>query len=52
MLNLTAVAKKAGIPAQTLFAKLRRGTALKDEEVRVITRALNQAGLHLMAKAG
>jgi len=52
MLNLTAVARHSGISTQTLFAKLRRGTALKPEEVRVITRTLNQVGLHLVGKPG
>jgi predicted RNase H-like HicB family nuclease len=52
LLNLTALAREAGIPAQTLFAKLRRGTSLKSDEALAIARALNEAGLHLVAKAG
>jgi predicted RNase H-like HicB family nuclease len=52
LLNLTALARESGIPAQTLFAKLRRGTTLKSGEALAIARALNEAGLHLVAKAG
>ena len=52
MLNLTGLARESGIPAQTLFAKLRRGTAFKPGEALAVARALNEAGLHLVAKAG
>jgi predicted RNase H-like HicB family nuclease len=51
MLNLTALAKHSGISTQTLFTKLRRRTALRPEEVRVITRTLNKVGLHLVGKS-
>ena len=51
MLNLKEVARRLGIPPQTLYAKVRRGTALKPAEALAIARELNEAGLHLVAKA-
>ena len=50
MINLTELARQAGLPTQTLFAKLRRGTALNSKEALSIARALNKAGLRLLAK--
>ncbi len=51
LLNLGEVARRVGVPAQTLYAKIRRGSELKPEEALAIARALNEAGLHLVAKA-
>lgn len=47
LLNLTELSRRAGLPPQTLFAKLRRGTALKPAEAKAITRTLRKAGLQL-----
>ena len=54
LLNVAGLARAAGIPEQTLFAKLRRGTALSGEEARAIGRALVDVGLALRpgAQAG
>lgn len=51
LLNLNEVARRIGLPPQTLYAKVRRGSALKADEALAIARALNEAGLHLVAKA-
>ena len=52
LLNLNEVARRIGVPSQTLYAKVRRGSELKPKEAMAIARALNEAGLHLVAKAG
>ncbi|MGH8019395.1 MAG: type II toxin-antitoxin system HicB family antitoxin [Opitutaceae bacterium] len=52
LLNLGEIARRMGIPKQTLYAKVRRGSQLKPEEALAVARALNEAGLHLVAKAG
>ena len=51
LLNLNEVARRIGLPPQTLYAKVRRGSELKPAEALAIARALNEAGLHLVAKA-
>jgi predicted RNase H-like HicB family nuclease len=51
LLNLNEVARRIGVPAQTLYAKVRRRTALKADEALAVARTLNEAGLHLVAKA-
>ena len=51
LLNLNEIARRIGVSPQTLYAKARRGTALKPGESLAIARTLNQAGLHLVAKA-
>jgi len=51
VLNVSRVAQRAGISPQTLASKLLRGTPLKPDEARAISRALRDAGLHLGAKA-
>jgi len=43
-INLTYIARKAKIPEQTLFTKLRRGTPFNKKEAFKIARALNNAG--------
>lgn len=42
ILNLSAVAREAGINVQTLQAKIRRGTALTGEETRGIVAVLKK----------
>lgn len=51
VLNLSQVAQRAGMSPQTLASKLQRGTPLKPDEARAISRALHAAGLYLGAKA-
>jgi hypothetical protein len=51
LLNLNEIARRIGVPPQTLYAKVRRGSALNSKEAMAIARALNEAGLHLVAKA-
>lgn len=51
LLNLNEVARRIGVPPQTLYAKVRRGSELKPEEALAVARALNEVGLHLVAKA-
>ena len=49
ILNLSAVAREAGINVQTLQAKIRRGTALTGEETRQIVRVLRRHHLETVA---
>lgn len=51
LLNLNELARRIGIPAQTLYAKVRRGSELKPAEALAIARTLHAAGLQLVAKA-
>jgi len=51
VLNVSRVAQRAGISPQTLASKLQRGTPLKSDEARAISRALHDVGLQLAAKA-
>lgn len=51
LLNLNEVARRIGVPPQTLYAKVRRRSALKAKEALAVARTLNEAGLHLVAKA-
>ena len=51
LLNLNEVARRIGVPAQTLYAKVRRRSPLKASEALAVARTLNEAGLHLVAKA-
>lgn len=51
LLNLNEVARRIGVPPQTLYAKVRRRSALKAKEAQAVARILNEAGLHLVAKA-
>lgn len=51
LLNLNEVARRIGVPPQTLYAKVRRRSALKAKEAVALARTLNEAGLHLVAKA-
>ena len=50
LLNLAKVARESGIPEQTLFTKLRRRTPLRSKEALGIARALNNAGLAIIAQ--
>jgi predicted RNase H-like HicB family nuclease len=47
VLNLSAIARKAGISAQTLMTKLRRGTALAEDEAAAVGRVLQDHGLRI-----
>jgi predicted RNase H-like HicB family nuclease len=51
VLNVSRVAERAGISPQTLASKLQRGTPLKPDEARAISRALREAGLQITTKA-
>ncbi len=44
LLNLAEVARRAGMPEQTLFAKVRRGTELTEAEARAIQDVLEPIG--------
>ncbi len=46
LLNLAELARRAAINEQTLFARVRRGTPLRDEEAEALDRALRKVGLH------
>jgi predicted RNase H-like HicB family nuclease len=50
LLNLNEVARRIGIPAQTLYAKVRRGSALNLKESTSLLRTLNEVGIRLTAK--
>lgn len=54
LLNVKEVARRAGIPEQTLYAKVRRHSELKPEESSAIANTLTAAGMHLLPveKAG
>ena len=45
LLNISALAREAGIPAQTLASKLKRRTPLNEAESQRITEALQSRGL-------
>jgi len=47
LLNVNEIARRIDVSPQTLYAKLRRGTELKPDESRKISRKLNDVGLHL-----
>ncbi len=47
VLNMAGIARAAGIPEQTLFAKLRRGSPLSDDDARSIEEVLRAADLQL-----
>ena len=47
LFNVKELARRAGIPAQTLYAKVRRGSALRPEESSAIGTTLTAAGVHL-----
>ena len=49
ILNLSAVAREAGINIQTLQSKIRRRTALSGDEVRRITEVLKKFHLQTVA---
>jgi len=49
ILNLSAVAREAGISVQTLQAKIRRGTRLTAEETRRIIEVLKRHHLETVA---
>ncbi len=49
ILNLSAVARKAGINVQTLQAKIRRGTPLTGREMRQIVNVLRRHHLETVA---
>jgi predicted RNase H-like HicB family nuclease len=52
VLNLKELARRIGISEQTLYAKIRRGSELKERESVAIGRELNAVGLHLERAAG
>lgn len=45
VLNVSAVARAAGVPIQTLASKLKRGTALTKDEAEKIGSVLNAHGV-------
>ena len=45
VLNMSAVARAAGIPVQTLASKLQRGTPLTQEEAEGVAMALEACGV-------
>lgn len=47
LFNVKELARRAGIPEQTLYAKVRRGSALRPEESSAIANTLTAAGVHL-----
>ena len=48
LFNVKELARRAGIPVQTLYAKVPRGSALRPEESRAIANTLTAAGVHLL----
>ena len=48
LFNVKELARRAGIPEQTLYAKVRRGSALRPEESSAIANTLTAAGVHLV----
>ena len=50
LLNVGEIARRSGIPEQTLYAKVRRGSALRPEESSAIARTLLAAGVHLLVE--
>ena len=46
VLNMSAVARAAGVSVQTLASKLQRGTPLTEDEARCIGQALESCGVH------
>ena len=45
ILNMSRVAREAGIPVQTIASKLKRGTALTDSERASVERVLSAHGV-------
>ena len=50
LLNMTELARRAGIRKTTLASKIKRGTSLTNEESLLVHRALRDAGLILYAE--
>ena len=48
MLNLSELARRIGTTQSTLASKLKRGTALKQDEAQAINKALRESGVALI----
>lgn len=48
LLNINELARRMGVPAQTLYAKVRRGSSFNYKETRAVANTLTAVGIHLM----
>ncbi len=49
LLNLQELARLSGIPYQRLYAKVIRGSELRESEITAITAALAEKGLQIIS---